>query len=265
VTLRLLSAAASETGHVRASNQDAAFTAPWGAAVADGVGGGPSGDLASAALVHRLVAGGLRVTDGEDLAVHIREANWDLSAHVRRNPDLQGMATTFTGLVVSTGGELLLAHIGDSRAYRLRHAELERQTRDDSYVQALVDRGLLDPAAAASHPRRNIITASLAGGEADAVTVATTEAIVGDRWLLCSDGVSDYLDDEEMGMALLRHRSPSDAAQALVADALAFGSRDNVTAVVCDVLAGPTDAAVAAEFHGSAREWFHEDLESSAS
>jgi protein phosphatase len=250
---------------VRASNQDAAFTAPWGAAVADGVGGGPSGDLASAALVHRLVADGLRVTDREDLAVRIREANWDLSAHVRRNPELQGMATTFTGLVVTTSGELLLAHIGDSRAYRLRNAQFERQTRDDSYVQALVDRGLLEPTAAASHPRRNIITASLAGGEADAVTVATSDALVGDRWLLCSDGVSDYLEDEELGLALLSHRTPAEAAGALVADALAFGSRDNVTAVVCDVLEGGADASARPEFHGSARQWFQEELGLTAS
>lgn len=265
MALRLLTAAASETGNFRSTNQDAAFTAPWGAAVADGVGGGPSGDLASATLVHRLVADGMRITDGEELAVRVRLANWDLSAQVRRNPELQGMATTFTGLVVTTGGDLLLAHIGDSRAYRLRHAQLERQTRDDSYVQALVDRGLLSAQAAASHPRRNIITASLRGGEADTVTVASCETLVGDRWMLCSDGVSDYLDDEEIGMALLSHRTPEEAAEALVAQALAFGSRDNVTAVVCDVAEGAADVAAPPQFHGSARELFQEDLDLTAS
>lgn len=261
MAFRLLTAASSETGYVRTSNQDAAFSAPWGAAVADGVGGGPSGDLASAALVHRLVAGSLRVEDADALGERLREANWDLSAHVRRNPELRGMATTFTGLVVTTGGSLLLAHIGDSRGYRLRHAQLERLTRDDSYVQALVDRGLLAPQAAASHPRRNIITASLGGGEQDAVTVAAVDAIAGDRWLLCSDGVSDYLDDEEIGLALLRNRTPAAASKALVRLALDAGSRDNVTAVVCDVAEGAADATAPASFHGSAQELFQEDLE----
>lgn len=265
MTLRFIAAAASETGGFRASNQDAAFTAPWGAAVADGVGGGPSGDLASAALIHRLVAGGLRIAGPEDLVERIREANWDLRAHVTRDPSLAGMATTLTGMFVTVDGGLLMAHSGDSRAYRLRHAHLERHTRDDSYVQALVDSGLLDPAEAATHPRRNLITASLGGGEADAVAVFQPDAVAGDRWLLCSDGVSDYLDDEEIGLILLRHRTPADAAAQLAREALANGSRDNVTAVVCDVRDGSADGASGARFYGSARERFQEDLEFSAS
>lgn len=261
MTVRLIAAAVSETGGYRSTNQDAAFTAPWGAAVADGVGGGPSGDLASATLVHRLVAGGLRLEDRDDLIERIREANWDIGARVRRDPALQGMATTFTGLFTTIGGGMLLAHSGDSRAYRLRHAELQRQTRDDSYVQALVDRGLLAPAAAASHPRRNVITASLGGGESDVVSVFEPDAAPGDRWMLCSDGVSDYLEDEEIGLQLLRHRTPRDAATALVREALAAGSRDNVTAIVCDVREGEADADEPPSFHGSARERFQEDLE----
>ncbi|MFT4213001.1 MAG: protein phosphatase 2C domain-containing protein [Microbacterium sp.] len=265
MTVRLIAAAASETGGYRASNQDAAFVAPWGVAVADGVGGGPSGDLASAAIVHRLVADGLRIAGPEDLGERIREANWDLRAHVRRDPELAGMATTFTGMFVTVAGGLLMAHSGDSRAYRLRHGQLARQTRDDSYVQALVDSGLLDQTAAASHPRRNLITASLTGGEADAVAVFEPDALPGDRWLLCSDGISDYLDDEELGLLLLRHRDQGEAAAALVAEALANGSRDNLTAIVCDVRDGAADGSVGATFFGSARARFQEDLEVSAS
>lgn len=261
MSIRLKPAVVSDIGPHRASNQDAAFTASWGAAVADGVGGGPSGDLASAALVHRLVPGPLRIDDPEELLVRIREANWDLRAHVRRDPSLQGMATTFTGIFVTPGDRLLLAHTGDSRAYVLRHAQLMRQTRDDSYVQALVDSGLLAPEAAASHPRRNIITASLGGGEEDVVSVAEREAVVGDRWLLCSDGVSDYLDDEDIGLTLLRHRDVAAAAAALVALALESGSRDNVTAVVCDVEDGRADRDERAAFAGSAAERFQEQLD----
>ncbi|GAB3153419.1 hypothetical protein GCM10027058_22040 [Microbacterium neimengense] len=261
--IRLNAAAVSDIGRYRTSNQDAAFTASWGAAVADGVGGGPSGDLASAAFVHRLVPSPLAARDAEQLLVQIREANWDLRAHVQRDPSLQGMATTFTGVFVAPEDRLLLAHSGDSRAYLLRHAQLRRETRDDSYVQALVDSGLLTPEAAASHPRRNIITASLGGGEEDVVSIAERDTVIGDRWLLCSDGVSDYLDDEEIGLTLLRHRGVADAAAALVALALDSGSRDNVTAVVCDVLDGDA-AAEPATFSGSAGELFQENLDISA-
>jgi protein phosphatase len=260
VPIRLNPAVVSDIGPSRASNQDAAFTASWGAAVADGVGGGPSGDLASAALVHRLVPGPIRIDEPAELLARIREANWDLGAHVRRDPSLQGMATTFTGIFVTPSDRLLLAHTGDSRGYVLRHAQLLRQTRDDSYVQALVDSGLLAPEAAASHPRRNIITASLGGGEEDVVSVAEREPVLGDRWLLCSDGVSDYLDDEEIGLTLLRHRDVHSAAAALVRLALDSGSHDNVTAVVCDVIDGPADLEPAA-FAGSAAERFQEHLD----
>jgi protein phosphatase len=261
VPIRLIPAAVSDIGPHRTSNQDAAFTASWGAAVADGVGGGPSGDLASAALVHRLVPGPMRIEEPAELLARVREANWDLGAHVRRDPSLQGMATTFTGIFVTPAGRLLIAHTGDSRAYLLRHAQLLRQTRDDSYVQALVDSGLLAPEAAASHPRRNIITASLGGGEEDVVSVAEHEPVVGDRWLLCSDGVSDYADDEEIGLTLLRHRDVRAAAAALVALALENGSRDNVTAVVCDVVDGHADRHEPAAFAGSAAELFQEYLD----
>ncbi len=265
MALRLIAGAVSDIGGFRSSNQDAAFIAPWGAAVADGVGGGPSGDLASAALVHRLVAEGLRIAGPEDLIERIREANWDLSAHVRRDPSLAGMATTLTGMFVTVQGGVLMAHSGDSRAYRLRRARLERQTRDDSYVQALVDSGLLEPAAAASHPRRNLITASLGGGEGDSIAVFEPDAADGDRWLLCSDGVSDYLDEEDLGLTLLRHRAPSDAAAALVREALVNGSRDNLTAVVCDVREGAADGASEPLFYGSAGERFQEEFDLSAS
>ncbi len=145
--VRLITAAASDAGAHRPTNQDAAFAASWGAAVADGVGGGPSGDLASAALVHRLVATSGRSMDADGLLVRIREANWDIRAHVERDPALEGMATTFTGIFLSTTGDLLLAHTGDSRAYLLRDGEFSRETRDDSYVQALVDHGIIPPEA----------------------------------------------------------------------------------------------------------------------
>lgn len=261
--LRLHSAAISDIGGHRATNQDSAFTAWWGAAVADGVGGGPAGDLASAAFVHRLAAGRRGGTDAEQLATSVREANWDLRAHVERDPSLRGMATTFTGLFLSIAGGLLLAHTGDSRAYLLRDGVFAQQTRDDSFVQALVEQGIVASEDAASHPRRNVITASLSGAERDAATVVEHEARRGDRWVLCSDGLSDYVPADEIAALLTRNTDPDAAARACVALALEAGSSDNVTVVVCDLVEEPpAQGRREAAFWGAAAERFSEGLES---
>lgn len=250
--IRLRAGAASDVGAFRSTNQDAAFTAPWGAAVADGVGGGPSGDVASSALLRRLADGGVGVPDEDALLERVRLANGDIRARARRDPALRGMSTTLTGIFTSAAGSLLVAHTGDSRAYLLREGTLARATRDDSYVQLLVDRGLLAPEAAAQHPRRNIITASLAGAETDLVSVGEREARVGDRWLLCSDGVSDYLPDTQIAAVLAGVRSPAGAADSLVRVALDGGSRDNVTAVVADVVDSWGPVPLQPRFYGSA-------------
>ena len=260
MALSLSAGVCSDIGGYRDVNQDAAFVAPWGAGVADGVGGGPAGDLASAALVHRLVAGSERVPDASALAVRIREANWDLGAHVRRDPALAGMATTFTAVWFSERGGLLLAHTGDSRAYLLRGGELIRQTRDDSFVQTLVERGLVRAEDAMTHPRRNIITASLRGEATDLVRVAERYPVAGDRWMICSDGVSDYLPDDAIGEVLRAALDPHTAAHELVSLALEAGSRDNVTAVVADVVEGAA-APRPVRFAGAAAARFAEELD----
>ncbi len=260
MTLRLRAGVCSDVGPYRDANQDAAFVASWGAAVADGVGGGPAGDLASAALVHRLVAGGPDIRDADELTVRMRGANWDLGAHVRRDPALAGMATTFTGVWLDRQGGLLLAHTGDSRAYLLRDGHLIRQTRDDSYVQVLVEQGIVSAEDAMTHPRRNIITASLRGDADDLVRVVDRIPVYGDRWLLCSDGVSDYLPDEAI-LALLAAADADvdEAAQRIVEASLEAGSRDNVTAVVCDVELG-APGTEEPTWAGAAADRFVEDL-----
>lgn len=229
--------------------------------MADGVGGGPAGDLASAAVLHRLAAGRLRVADEEDLVRAVRGANWDIWAHTQRDPSLEGMATTLTGLVVATNGVVLLVHSGDSRGYLLRGGVLSRQTRDDSFVQALVDQGIIAAHEAMTHPRRNIVTASLGGGEDDGLTVRAVDVRRGDRWLLCSDGVSDYLPDDAIAEHLGAHVHPADASAAVVAVALGAGSRDNVTAVVCDIDEGDSAEREDPGFHGAAAEHFTERLD----
>ena len=262
--VRLRAAAVSDTGAYRSVNQDAAFTAPWGGAVADGVGGGPAGDLASAAFVHRLAAGRVGTVDAAALAVSVRAANWDLRAHVERDPALSGMATTFTGVFVSEDDTLLLAHTGDSRAYLLRDGVMTQQTRDDSYVQVLVDRGLVAEADAATHPRRNLITASLSGGERDRVVVAEHEARQGDRWLLCSDGLTDYVPPSDIADVVARCDDAVEAAGAAVALGLTAGTRDNVTVVICDVELGPAEPfglRSRTSFYGAAAARFIEGLD----
>ena len=268
--VRLKAAAVSDIGVHRTVNQDAAFVAPWGAGVADGVGGGPAGDIASAALVHRMLVGSRDALDAAQLVTRVRIANWDLAAQVRRDPALDGMATTFTALWLSTSGGLLLAHTGDSRGYLLRDGRMTRQTRDDSLVQALVDQGVVQAEDAGSHPQRNIITASLRGHAADPVRVVDLPTRVGDRWLLCSDGVSDYVPEPDLAGLLADGDDPQETARRIVALALEAGTRDNVTAVVCDVVEAIDEwderaPYRRATFSGAAQARFNErltDLES---
>ncbi|WP_322409289.1 PP2C family protein-serine/threonine phosphatase [Microbacterium invictum] len=258
MTLRLESAAASASGP-RPSNQDSAFAAPWGAGVADGVGGGPAGDLASAAFVHRLVAGWHQAPDAEMLTERTVLANWDLAAHAHRDPRLAGMATTFTGLFVGHRGRLLLAHIGDSRAYSLRSGTMTRMTRDDSFVQALVDGGHVRAEDASTHPHRNLITASLSGGPDDLPLVTWVDPRVDDRWLLCSDGLTDYVGDVAVSEALGRD-DREEAASALIDLALEAGAADNVTVVVTDVRASDdVPARGTPVFVGAAARRFTDD------
>lgn len=178
MALSLQADACSDIGPVRSINQDAAFVAPWAAGVADGVGGGPAGDLASAALVHRVVAAGTRVPDAQTLAAWIRIANWDLGAHVRRDSTLAGMATTFTALWCTDAETIVLAHTGDSRAYLLRDGILTRRTRDDSLVQALVDRGIVPEADAMTHPAAaRLVDLAIGAGSRDNVTAVVADVI----------------------------------------------------------------------------------------
>lgn len=260
----LRAAGVSHIGSYRGTNQDAAFVSEAASGVADGVGGGPAGELASAALVHRLVgvASGIRSVSG--VLERVRLSNWELAWQGRRDPEVQGMATTLTALFAGELG-LILAHVGDSRAYRLRDGRLTRMTRDDSYVQALVDAGLVAPEAAAQHPHRNLVTASLGGAQTDgdAVHVSEVDAQEGDRWLLCSDGVSDYLPDDLLLQLLAADLTPAAAGELVTEAALSAGSRDNVTAVVCDIVRG-TAVPTPAVFLGAAAEAFDAEASGTA-
>ena len=238
----LRSALLSITGPHRTSNQDAAAAARDFALVADGVGGHAGGDVASR-VVTRIVVDGLDGAGAADLdetalRALLRTANDALAGESGRDPRLIGLATTFTGVFCGED-EVCVAHIGDSRAYLVRGGIGSRISHDDSYVQLLVDTGVLDPAEAWQHPQSNLLTQVLAGTSEDAaqLQVIHQHAAAGDRWLLCSDGLTDYVDEPGVLEVLIDAAGPDEAAERLVAAALARDAHDNVTVVVCDVVA----------------------------
>ncbi|MEW1833396.1 protein phosphatase 2C domain-containing protein [Microbacterium sp. NPDC079995] len=259
--MRIHAGVRSDVGGYRDVNQDAAFASPFAAAVADGVGGGPSGDLASAAIIHKLITLRGALPSAAELIERLKAANWDIGAHIRRDAALAGMASTLTGVWLTAGEELIVAHTGDSRAYLLRDGGFVRQTRDDSFVQALVDRGLVRPEDAWTHPRRNVITASFGGNDEDVIRVETRDVRAGDRWFLCSDGVTDYLPEDALAEVLHGETDPVRAAHAVVELALEAASRDNVTAVVCDVVGDQPDATVVPVIAGAAASRWTEVIE----
>ncbi|WP_158609710.1 PP2C family protein-serine/threonine phosphatase [Cellulomonas triticagri] len=245
--LTLVAALRSVTGEHRAANEDSAGCSSRFALVADGVGGHAGGDVASGTVVQRLVAtlgaGGDAGADraaspsAEDLRTAVEEANGDLVRRTRRDPDLTGMATTLTG-VFCAGDTVRLVHIGDSRAYRWRDGQGRRLSRDDSLVQLLVDEGVIDPADAAGHPRRNVILHCLGGDPADPahVTVADADVRAGDRLLLATDGLTDYVPEGHVLAVLGDAADPQEAVDRLVTTALDADAWDNVTVVVADVV-----------------------------
>lgn len=239
--LRFSGAGVSDVGLVRHDNEDSAFVGPYVALVADGVGGAAAGEVASATAAHAMAATALgRFGDLPELI--LRDGAEAARASVQRGvqTDLRrlGMATTLTALVCD-GERAVLGHVGDSRAYLLREGDLTQISRDHTYVQRLVDSGQLDAGAAWRHPWRNVVLRSVDGDPLDqGVDLVPVPLLVGDRLLLCSDGLSDLVPDDVIA-ELLPTPDPHSAAAVLVQAALAAGGKDNVTCVVLDVVDGP--------------------------
>lgn len=245
--LGLVTAIRSVTGGHRASNEDSVACTDALALVADGVGGHQGGDVASWTVTHRLLAA-LQARTVPDLSRDdVRElvdvANADLAVRVRQDPDLTGMATTFTAVMTTVDGIRLL-HLGDSRAYLVGDARTGRVSRDDSLVQLLVDSGRIDPADARTHPQRNLILRSLSGSPRDAVDLRVEDlpTVVGDRWLLCSDGLTDYVEEDEVLAIVAAASDVESAADALIAAAEDADSHDNVSVAVSEVVELSPDA-----------------------
>jgi PPM family protein phosphatase len=242
--LRISGTGESHVGLVRADNQDSAFVGPTCMLVADGVGGGAAGEVASATTAYAVSASAL-MHAGEDPATVLGDAvalaQAQVSAGVEADPERAGMATTLTA-VVTDGEHFVLAHLGDSRGYVFRAGALTRVTRDHTYVQELVDEGRLDEQGAAEHPWRNVVMRTVNGTEGEIPDLLALYLAPGDRILLASDGLTDLV-DEAVITEVLRTRSDDDAVSALVAAALGHGGRDNVTCVLATIVEGPPVSA----------------------
>lgn len=233
-------AARSDVGLIRTNNQDSAYAGPHLLVVADGMGGAAGGDIASSIAVGRLAA-----LDGEshgpdealdELKNAIADAHTEIVARAQNDPELSGLGTTVTALL-RAGSTVSMAHIGDSRAYLLRDGNLDQVTTDHSFVQHLVDTGRLSAADAEHHPKRSMLLRVLGDVDADVpVDISVRETRPGDRWMLCSDGLSGVVSTETLHKTLTEVEDPGDCADALVSLALAGGAPDNVTCIVADIV-----------------------------
>jgi PPM family protein phosphatase len=228
-------------GHVPARFEEAGY----GMLVADGMGGMAAGEVASRLAVSTLVHLVLSTPDWilplndragdrllQRLTERYREIDAALKREARSDPSLFGMGTTMT-LAYSLGSEIFLAHAGDSRAYFLRGGVLHQLTRDHTYAQALADTGVILPEEVGTHRLRHILTRAL-GGTGDPVTADVQRARLGDgdQVLLCTDGLSEMVDDEAIGALLRQSATAQEACEALVEAALDRGGKDNVTVVL---------------------------------
>lgn len=239
MTLKLRYAAVSDTGLVRSANQDSVHAGPRLLAVADGMGGMAAGDLASRIVIDVIAGLDIEIADDGLIAAlrdALDESNSRIRAAVAEDPSREGMGTTLTA-VLFTGTALVLGHVGDSRAYLLRDGEMRQMTRDDTFVQMLVDEGVITPEEAGVHPRRAVVTQAIQGGEATP-SFTYMRPVAGDRWMLCSDGLSNVVSGETISETLGAYPEPHDCAQRLVDLALRAGAPDNVTVIVADVTDG---------------------------
>ncbi|MGH3567922.1 MAG: PP2C family protein-serine/threonine phosphatase [Pseudonocardia sp.] len=237
MTLVLRYSARSDRGLVRQNNQDAVYAGPRLLALADGMGGHAAGEVASSLVISALAP--LDEDDpGDDLLAELREATVEGNAAITRRvsevPGLEGMGTTLTAILFA-GSRLGLVHVGDSRAYQLRDGAFTQITKDDTFVQSLIDEGRITEEEAHIHPQRSLLLRAITGQDVEP-SLTIREARAGDRYLLCSDGLSGVVSDETLADTLRSHHDPRACADRLIDLALRGGGPDNITCIVADVV-----------------------------
>ncbi|WP_432943504.1 protein phosphatase 2C domain-containing protein [Kribbella sp. CA-253562] len=256
MTLSLDYAALSDVGRVRRNNEDSAYAGPHLLLLADGMGGAAAGEVASAAAVQVIRRLDTATITGEDmieaLAGAVHRANERLSELVEEDPEREGMGSTVTALMFD-GQQLGLAHLGDSRAYRMRDGRLEQLSHDHTFVQSLVDEGRISQEEAFTHPHRNLILRVLDGRPDSDPDLRILDVQAGDRLLLCSDGLPDYVSDDVISAAMA-DGTPDSVVVDLITHALEAGSNDNVTCVVADVVETEPASGASAQLVGAAAE-----------
>jgi PPM family protein phosphatase len=247
--MRLVFAAATDVGRMRKNNEDSYLSSQPVAAVADGMGGHSAGEVASAIAIEELAALGSRgpweseTAATDDLKQAILRANRRIREMAASDRKLNGMGTTLVALL-EDGDMVHVANVGDSRGYLLRQGELSQVTVDHSLVQELVDDGRLSPEDAERHPQRSVITRALGIEPEVEFDLFTYKLQVGDRLLLCSDGLSDVVEPTQIRNVLLRVRNSHQAARKLVTVANEQGGPDNITVIVVDAVDEATAQAM---------------------
>lgn len=240
-TLKLNFAAVSDRGLVRRNNEDSAYAGPHLLLLADGMGGHAAGEVASQLMVEHMEHLDRDPEDADVLALlgaAADDANAAIQSSIAENPEQDGMGTTLTALMFN-GTQFGLIHVGDSRGYRLRDGELTQITVDDTFVQSLVEQGKLQAEDVSSHPQKSLILKAYTGRPVEPY-LELLDAQPGDRYLLCSDGLSDPVTHETIA-STVGTGTPAEAAQRLIELALRSGGPDNVTVVIADVVDTETD------------------------
>ncbi|MFI0810779.1 Stp1/IreP family PP2C-type Ser/Thr phosphatase [Streptomyces echinatus] len=238
MSLSLRFAAGSHKGMIREGNEDSGYAGPRLLAIADGMGGQAAGEVASSEVISTLVALDDDVPGSDlltSLGTAVRRANDQLRTMVEEDPQLEGMGTTLTALLW-TGQRLGLVHIGDSRAYLLRDGVLTQITQDHTWVQRLVDEGRITEEEATTHPQRALLMRALGSGDHVEPDLSIREVRAGDRYLICSDGLSGVVSQQTLEEALASYQGPQETVQELIQLALRGGGPDNITVIVADVL-----------------------------
>jgi protein phosphatase len=243
MTLELRYAVRSDVGLLREGNEDSAYAGPRLLAVADGMGGHAAGEVASAVAIASLTELDDDMPTSElqiALSTAVAHANQILHDMVSADPSISGMGTTLTAMLWSDGGKVALCHIGDSRAYVLSGGRFQQITHDHTLVQSLVDDGRISQDEAATHPQRSLLLRALDGTSEAEPDLSILEAHAGDRYLLCSDGLSGVVSEETLHRTLATVADPDDAVLQLVELAIRGGGPDNITCIVADVVDSAT-------------------------